>query len=231
MRHFILFSGCIFIGAGMFYPVSAQASLLEFFFPSLKKEEYDPTKTMVAPFAVGQGAEEKDRLNGLPVNAVPLSQPHLVVNEIAEWVMNQAGEAMNFETNDYAGELAAHAVSFNAAGNAQYQKFLTEMNIVKIIESERYSVRSHVENTPLLLNEGLIKGRYRWLFRVPIVMTYMDRDVNGYKGQKAPITQRATVNVQIGRIAASDVKPDGLQIEQWSGTVEPLAKEDSEKSK
>lgn len=224
MRYFILFSGCFFLIAGAFFPVSAYAGVLEFFFPSLRKEEYDPAKTMVAPFAVGQGVEEKERLKELPVNSVPLSQPHLVVSEIAEWVMGVSAEAMNFETNDFTAELAGHVGPFNQAGTAQYQVFIRDMNILKIIESERYSVRSHVENTPLLLNEGLIKGRYRWLFSVPVIMTYMDRNVNGYKGKEVPITQRAMVNVQIGRIDASDDKPDGLQIEQWSGKVEPLAK-------
>lgn len=224
MRNLVLFCCCVLLVAGAFVPASAQAGVLEFFFPSLRKEVYDPSKTMVAPFAVGQGVEDKDKLKELPVNSVPLSQAHLVVNEIAEWVMNVSAEAMNFETNDFVAELAEHAGPFNVAGNAQYQAFLRDMNIAKVIESERYSVRSHVENTPLLLNEGLIKGRYRWLFRVPVVMTFMDRNMNGYKGDEAPITQRAMLNVQIGRIDASEGKLDGLQIEQWSGKVEPLAK-------
>ena len=225
MRRFLLTLACLLFSFNVLFTATAKAGLLEFFFPSLREEEYDPYEKMVAPFALGQGAEEKEILTELPVNSAPLSQPHRVLNEIAVWTGTQTGEAMNFETNDLTAETLAHVDVFDAAARAQYQKFLQDMSIGRVVESPRYEVRSHVEGVPLMVNEGLIKGRYRWLFTVPVLMTYMDRNSASYTGAVQPITQRATINVQVGRIDVSDDTPDGLQIEQWSGKVEPMIKD------
>jgi hypothetical protein len=177
---------------------------------------------MIAPFAVGQEAEEKEQLTELPIAGIPLSKPHLVNNDVAEWVMEAAGEVMNFPTNDVQAELEVRKKYFDTNGHKQFHKFLHDKKIIKAIESNSYSVKSYVENVPLLLNEGVVKERYRWLFQVPVVVTYMDRKVDSYKKSKRKlITHRAMVNVQIGRIAREN-DPIGLQIEQWSGKLEPL---------
>ena len=92
---------------------------------------------------------------------------------------------------------------------------------MSVIQDGRFHVRSYVNQQPLLLNEGVVNDRYRWLFRVPVIISYMDKNMATYKGGDAELTQKATLNIQIGRIKADD-KPDGLQIEQWSGKVEPM---------
>jgi len=217
----IAVSGIILCGA----IVPAQAGLLEFFFPSLREVPHDPTKTMVAPFAEGEeGVVEKGKLSELPVNAVPLDKPHRVGGEIAEWVMVAAGDSMNFESGDSAAQIQARKALFDAAGLQQYQTFLRDKNIMKVIDSGRYNVRSYVENTPLLMNEGVVNKRYRWLYQVPVVLSYMDKSMKNYKNQD-PITQKAVLNIQIGRVAASAEKPDGLQVEQWSGEVSAFDKQ------
>ena len=216
-----LFSCFLFVSVSS----PAYANFLEFFFPSLKKEEYDPTEHMIAPFAVGEGLENKERLQQLPVNSVPLEKPHRVGSEIANWVMAVVGEAMNFESNDYEAEIKQHSVVFDTIGLQQYREFLEVRGISKVASAENLTVTSYVEGVPLLLNEGVIKGRYRWLFRVPVVMTYMDRDMVTYKrAREEPLSQRVSLNVQIGRVESTGAKMDGLQVEQWSGTLEVMNK-------
>ena len=221
-RNLVLLSAFAVLIGGVSYSVPAQAGLLEFFFPSLRQKEYDPTEKMIAPFAVGQEAEEKEQLESLPIDSIPLSKPHLLNSDIADWVMETTGSVMNFNTDDLAAELESRKPFFDANGHKLFYKFLHDKNMVKVIETSRYSVKSYVENTPLLLNEGVVKERYRWLFEVTIVVTYMDRNIKSYKKSKQKlITQRAMVKVQIGRIPPKNGSP-GLQIEQWTGTVEPV---------
>ncbi|MFK7840131.1 MAG: DotI/IcmL/TraM family protein [Bdellovibrionales bacterium] len=210
----------IFIAAALFVWSSSpvKAGLLEFLFPSLKEEEYDPAKDMVAEFAVGTGVDVKSKLEQLPVDAVPLVNPHLLSQEVGEWIMNAAGEAMNFDAGTKVAGLSSGLVLFDRTAIQQYQTFLAENNIQKVMEDGRYNIRSYVDQTPLLLNEGVVNERYRWLFRVPVVVTYLDKDMQTYKGNEAALIQRAILNIQLGRVFSAD-KPDGLQIEQWSGKL------------
>lgn len=224
----ILFCSMIVMSVGA-VSMPAEAGILEFIFPSMKKEVYDPTEDMIAPFAVEapkDGEEEaadakKPKLDSLPVNATELDKPHILSKEVGTWVMTSAANAMNFKAGDAAAQVQGHSLSFDTTGAAQYAAFLREMNILKVIENGRYTVSSYVDQQPLLLNEGNVNGRYRWLFRVPMVVSYLEKGMTSYKDAKPTIIQRATMNVQIGRVA-SDGKPDGMQIEQWSGKLTPF---------
>ena len=198
---------------------AARAGIMDFLFPSLKEEEYDPTKDMVAPFAAGSGVEDKEKLNRLPVDAASLKNPHRLSQEIGDWVTDIAGEVMNFDAGMNEASINEKTKLFDRTGAQQYITFLRNNNILKAAEDGRYNIRSYVNQRPLLLNEGLVGDRYRWLFRVPVVVTYMDKNMKTYKDNAPELIQQATINMQLGRVTSAANKPDGLQIEQWSGTV------------
>lgn len=218
MRRFFLFVCAVFV---IFSPAVSHAGILEFLFPSLREEEYDPTKEMVAEFAAGQGAEEKEKLDALPEGDVELSKPHRLSKDIGNWLMTATGEAMNFEAGSADQQINSYSQNFDAVGRNQYIQFLREQKVLNVIQDGRFNVRSYVNGQPLLLNEGVVNDRYRWLFRVPVVVSYLDKDMKSYDGNDARLVQKADINIQIGRIKAED-KADGLQIEQWNGKMEPM---------
>jgi len=222
MRRFSLYIAAVIFAFGLGYSHASHAGILDVLFPSLREEEYDPAKEMVAPFATEEDVEGKDKLSQLPINDIALEQPHRVSSEIAEWIMTVGAEAMNFEAGNLDAQVEGRGALFDTTGQNQFIAFLNEKNIAKVVNDGRYNVRSYVDKTPLLLNEGVVNDRYRWLFRVPVVVSYMEKNMKSYKNAAPVIVQKATLNVQIGRVASSADKPDGLQIEQWSGTVEPL---------
>lgn len=223
MKHYIFLPVYFLIFFITFAPSLSHAGILEFLFPSLKEEEYDPAKEMVAEFAVESGVGEKGKLEQLPVDAVPLVNPHLLSQEVGQWIMTVAGEAMNFDAGTDITTLNDKMPLFDVTAKQQYLAFLSENKIQNVMADGRYNVRSYVNEPPLLLNEGVVAERYRWLFRVPVVVTYMDKNMATYKGKKAALIQQAILNIQVGRVVSPD-KPDGLQIEQWSGRVEAFKK-------
>lgn len=218
MRHFFLFICGVFV---LSFPAVSHAGILELLFPSLREEEYDPSKEMIAPFAVGQGAEEKEKLDSLPEGDVALSKPHRLSKDIGAWLMTASGEAMNFEAGAAEEQIKGYSHFFDTVGRNQYVEFLREQKILSVVQDGRFNVLSYVDAQPLLLNEGVVNDRYRWLFRVPVVVSYMDKNMASYKSGDAKLVQKASINIQIGRIKADD-KPEGLQIEQWSGKMEPM---------
>ena len=73
------------------------------------------------------------------------------------------------------------------------------------------------EDRPVLIQEGLLDTAYRWVFRVPVVLTYIDRNAKTMKGKTPPKqqTQRVTINIQITRVSTKE-NFEGLKIERWS---------------
>jgi hypothetical protein len=99
--------------------------------------------------------------------------------------------------------------------------FYRKNGLTKVLESKKYYIRSFVQETPLLLNEGTVEGRYRWLYEVPVMISYMDRNMHGYKDVQ-PVSQTITLKIQVGR--AADQSKDIL-IESWTGKVQNIAKQ------
>ena len=193
----------------------AQASLWEFFFPSLRKYEADPSTTLQAPFSVD--AEGNKIVIPDEDKKEDLAQPHRIAADLGEWLGSIVAEAMTFESADYKDDMNKTAPYFTPEARALYLAFLEDKKVMKILESKRYHVRSIVEDTPLVLVEKPLDGRYRWLFEVPILVTYMPHELTDYKRGDAT-TQHMKLNIQVGRVPAA---PDhGVLIEQWEGTIE-----------
>ncbi|MCE7887449.1 MAG: hypothetical protein DYH13_08135 [Alphaproteobacteria bacterium PRO2] len=217
----------------------ARAGLLEFFFPSTRKKEYDPTYTMQAPFAVDEEARKKQieqqsdpnatrpppPKHAMPENNTPLNQPHRDNGEISAWLTNSLSEAMTFDQGNYREMLKADEKYFNETGKAEYLKFLTDHNIMKVIESEKFDVRSFVLGQPLLLNEGAVNGVYRWLYEVPMMVSYMERGAKSYKDLE-PVNQQLTLTVQVGRIAGV-MDGTAILIERWNGKAQQTVKHEA----
>jgi hypothetical protein len=200
----------------------AQAGWVEFFFPTLKKREYDPARTMQAPFAVDEKTlKEMADPNApigpppkfaLPENNTPMDQPHRDNKEIAGWLTMVSSEIMTFDKGNYQKRMEDTEKYFTASGREQYVKFLTDNNIIKVLESGKYDVRSFVQEPPLLLNEGAVNGTFRWLYEVPIMLTYVERGTKSYKNVE-PVNQQVILIVQIGR-TTTDMQGVGVLIER-----------------
>ncbi|MEM7651476.1 MAG: DotI/IcmL family type IV secretion protein [Pseudomonadota bacterium] len=194
---------------------------MDFFFPSLADTEDNPAETLQAPFAHGtQEGEEAPEENK---SIVPLNLQHRTAKDIEEWTVTAVSDAMSFGTAGYEADFEEAKPDFDAGGWGQYQTFLEEKKIMRVLKSGQYDVRSYVKGTPILLNEGAVSGRYRWLYEVPIMVSYLKRGVTDYKNVE-PVNQNMALRVQVGRV--EDPQDDyGLSIERWSGTVKQVAQQ------
>ncbi len=210
--------------AGPFTAQSAEArGVLEALFPFFYEQEPDPSTTLVAPFAEGKKLDETEKKLGLPENAVPLESPHKPSEQIGEWVTMSVSEALTFRDQDYKTTLENLSKHFDADGKAQYVAFLEHNSLLRVLETNKFYLNSFVQEIPLLLNEGAVEGRYRWLYQVPVMISYMDRNTKGYKGKAEPVNQLITLTVQIGR--TNDLTPGkDILIERWSGKVQDITK-------
>lgn len=205
----------------VFVPSSAQAGIVEFFFGGKKDEGPDPMQTGVAPFAYDP-SKPPVSLESLPESAVPPHLPHRSPAHLAEWITTVSSEILTFEKSDYRSEMKDRKDRFDSNGLREYVAFLQERNIIKILEDGTFQVRSFVEEPPLLLNEGVVDGRYRWLYEVPVMVSYMNKNMKTYKKADA-VNQRIILKIQIGR-SADGSGVDGLKVEHFSGRAEAESK-------
>lgn len=216
-------------------PVQAADGFLQKYFPALFPPQDGgpkPEDTLQSPFGDNSAAPAGSGIEGLewrgnekPVDQVitELSVPHRATKEISEWGVTQVSEVLTFEGGDYRTKLEQNKVFFDQAGYQQYLAFLTENNITKVLDSGKFHMRSFVRQTPLLLNEGPVDGRYRWLYEIPMMISYMEPNMAGYE-EAEPVSQGMLLRIQIGRIKNAD-GTDGMAIETWSSKLEKLEKE------
>lgn len=209
----------LFIILGFADVRTAQAgSILEFFFPMLKEKKHPPSETLQAPFAK-KTASNNNTNTGLPEDSIELNLPHRTPFQVADWLTKTTSESLTFTNPDQTQNLQSLQKYFTEDGWRLYSTFLNQTNIQKVLETNRYTIRAFVEEQPLLLNKGALGGSYKWLYEVPIMVTYLKKGQSDYKTQAGEsATQKIILNIQVGRTEKEDAD-NGLLIEIWSGKV------------
>lgn len=202
--------------------ISAEAHAKKSFWESMfgwmgtQKNEPDPGQTLQAPFAYG-GHESADngQIKRSASNPVPLKHAHTNESEIGKWLVTAISETLNYKVGEDGDIVEKNKEYFAESGQIQLRKFLQDNNISKVMESGRYNIRSFVRENPLLLNSGTAQDRFRWLYEVPVMVSYMDAKGFDYKNDD-PVNQQMLLTVQVGRVEAAENDFDVL-IETWTG--------------
>lgn len=187
-----------------------------------------PEETLQAPFSTG--APDVKQIPGGEAwqenseSTLGLDVSHRATREISEWAVTAVSQALTFESDDYQVDLQKLKTLFDEPGYAQYTAFLQDNKIMNVLTSGKFYVRSFVQDSPLLLNEGAVDGRFRWLYEIPVMISYMDRDMTNYD-KAEPVSQKLVLRVQLGRKAESPDNPHGLLIESWTGKLQKLDKQ------
>ncbi len=194
----------------------AQAGWFDFLNPR-KDVAAHPAVTLMAPFADEDAVIMELDPTGNTELAVPLEQRHRPNTEIARWVQMIVPTVLSYNSENYEQEYSEKIKSFSKVGAKEYVAFLQNKNIVKTLKTGRYKVSGIVQGYPIVINEGAVNGRYRWLFQVNILVTYLDNRMTKYSRAKEgdAITQEFILTLQLGRVRGVD-NDHGLLIETWN---------------
>lgn len=203
----------------------AQKSFWDAMFGWMKEPDNspDPAETLQAPFAYGGASEQKNAVvEQKRTTAVPLEHAHTNEAVVGKWLIEAVSESLSYKITDTQDVYDKNAVFFSPSGLAQFRTFMEQNNIQKVLDSKRFNVRSFVKEDPLLLNSAKAEGRFRWLFEVPLMVSYMDAKDFNYK-EDDPVNQHLVLTVQVGRVAQADNEL-GVLIETWSGKSQKIDK-------
>lgn len=171
-----------------------------------------PEDSLRAPFTTGKakvdGVEQHEGEN--------LKVPHINYPEVGKWLTTACAESLNYKEHTNQEDLDHLRAYFTDSGWAQYQHFLQQSKLANIIASHKFNLQSHVKREPLLLNSLEHEGLYRWLFEIPIMVTFMNRENFNYEEQE-PETASYALRVQVRRVSQEE-SPYRMLIETWTGT-------------
>ncbi len=144
--------------------------------------------------------------DGRIMQLVPLDRPNMNVSALMSWVAQAVSETMTFGYHDYQRRLQQASRHFTRRG---WESFATALQRAKIIDSvtaTQQVVTAEPRSAPILENQGVINGKYRWIIRLPIRVTY--------RAGTQTRTDDLTVTLVVDRVPSLE-NPAGVGIEQW----------------
>jgi intracellular multiplication protein IcmL len=107
---------------------------------------------------------------------VPVDQPYRSVPELLQWVSETLPNVFVYDFNYYNTQLQAAQHYFTSDG---WNVFLNQLNIYvnyNTVQSDKLFVNGYLTGAPVILNQGLLSGRYAWWVQVPIVIASIGND-------------------------------------------------------
>jgi intracellular multiplication protein IcmL len=146
--------------------------------------------------------------DGRIMQLVPLSQPNMTRAALLSWVAQAATEVMTFGFHDYERRLQDSSRHFTRSGWASFTTALQKSGIIDAVESSKQVLTAAPRSAPILTQEGVMNGKYRWVIQMPLMVTY----------RSGTQTKSDNINVQIvvERVPSLE-SPNGVGIAQWIG--------------
>lgn len=203
-------------GTVAFSPVNANAGFWDFFFPKVDNSP-KPSETLRAPFADEDAVIEDLNAKGNSEKQIPLHLRHRPNSEITKWVRNVVPDLFTYKADGYEKEYTKKIVNFNKTGLDEYVKSLHGLGIIKSLKTGNYDVTGIIQGYPEVLNEKAIDGRYRWVYKMDLMVTYFSSGLKKYTEEKSgdTLTKEYVLTIQIGRNKGVDNEHSVL-IETWS---------------
>lgn len=212
-RFFVLLVGVMFsLGS---FASSAQAGWLDFLFPPAEEEGPNPAETLRAPFADPDAViDDMDSVDNLQ-NSTPLHQKHRTNSVMVRWLQQEIPTLLSYQSAGYVDQYNEKAKIFTKSGLENYVSFLHGRNYITTLKTGRYDITGFIQDYPIVINEGVVDGRYQWVFQTNVMVTYLEAGLEDYQQSSSEsISQEYTVTFHVGRFEG--IKNEhGILIDSW----------------
>jgi hypothetical protein len=154
-------------------------------------------------------------LTSAKVGEVDLSLRHMSAPEIASLLDVMIAEVLSFTPSNYDRNTALVQNYFTPGGYAQYKQYLTTAKLGETIKTRQLQSGVFNERPPLEINAQVQNGVFKWLYEVPVTMSFISAHAETYRGGATkPQNQRFTLRLQLTRVK-DDKNPNKIAIEIW----------------
>lgn len=127
---------------------------------------------------------------------VPLNMQYLTDPDLLQWVSNALQTAFVFDFLRYNTQLKNYMQYFTAEG---WQVFLNQLNNYvnyNNVQTNKQFVNGVAAGAPIILNQGLLSGRYGWWVQMPITLYFVNYNRS--------TSQTLTLQVLVARVSTLD---------------------------
>lgn len=156
-------------------------------------------------------------INGRITPLFALDEPNQSDSAVLQWANQAAIAAFTYNFVNYRTELQASSGFFTSAGWTQFLRALEDSNNLDAVKAKKLIVSAVATSAPIILQKGVLNGRYSWRIQMPILVTYQSASEFSQ--------QRNVVTMLITRISTLN-SPRGIGIAQF--VVGPAAASESE---
>ena len=147
--------------------------------------------------------------DGRIMQLVPLELPNMGTSALLSWAAQAGTEVMTFGFHDYQRRLQYSSRHFTRHGWETFAAALQKSRTVESIEAQEQVVSAQPRSAPILIQEGVFNGKYRWVVDLPLTVKYQS-------GSNIR-TDNLTIRMVIDRVPSLE-NPNGVGIEQWIAT-------------
>jgi len=145
-------------------------------------------------------------ISGRITPLVALNEPNQSDSAVLQWANQAAIAAFSYNFVNYRTELQASSGFFTAEGWDQFLKALDESNNLVAVKAKKLIVSAVATKAPVILQKGLLNGRYSWRVQMPLLVTYQSASEFSQ--------QNNVVTILITRVSTLNT-PRGIGISQF----------------
>ena len=105
-------------------------------------------------------------------NRTTLEKPHLSDNELKSWISRSVSESLAFNKDNFGTVAKNIKPYFTANGFKKFQDYLISSGIAENVRTNEYDMSVYIENSPLLLNSSVVDDTFKWLYQMPVVISF-----------------------------------------------------------
>jgi intracellular multiplication protein IcmL len=144
--------------------------------------------------------------DGRLIRMIPLNEPNMNDAAIVSWAARAASDVMTFGFHDYQRRLQESSSYFTRRGWQSFTEALDRSRVMEGVEKAQQVVTAAPKSAPVIVQQGLVDGIYRWIVELPLIVTY----------QSGTAQQSDTIGVQLVIVRVSTLdSPSGVGIQQW----------------
>lgn len=147
--------------------------------------------------------------SGRIIPLIALNKPNLSKAAVLQWANTAAVAAFTYNFVNYREELQAASEFFTPAGWSAFIQSLNQSRSLVAVKAKNLVVSAVATGAPVILQEGVVSGRYTWRVQMPMIATYQS-------GSQVA-QQSLIITMLITRISTLN-SPRGIGIVQFIGT-------------
>lgn len=133
----------------------------------------------------------------------PLSEPMIAPNELLQWAERSAVAAYTYNFVNWREALQSVQNNFTPDGWKYFENALKMAMTLETVTAKKLVASAVATGAPVILDQGVINGRYAWKVQMPLLVTY--------QSSTEQIQQSLVVTMVISRVPTVDM-PRGIAI-------------------